>query len=238
MNTIIKSASPFAYIFLVILCFAAFSGLQAKDENSVIIATVDNVKGLIDMNSVQSICNDFVYEEFKFIGIPGELNMYNKDCVCNKYKQFKQLPLQSSELFTKMIRSCRLNITLQSIENATQSQVIKESGGYTVPEPSTEEEEEIDKIEIDVDVVESISIFPNPVISSFSFSYTNNQEVTKMELTIYDALGKEVQVNIPELNITKGAHEIEIDLSHLQKGLYFFSFIKDGKQCSGRIYKS
>lgn len=236
MNALSKSTHNLTSLLIVFLLVFCINQSFAKDENSVIIATVDNVKGLIDLTSVNSICSDIVYEEFKFIGIPGEISMYNKDCVCDKYKQFKKLPNQTSELFMKLIRNCKLNIQLNSLENATQFEGVKGEGGFTVPEDTEEETEtEQDKILQNEAAIDVVNLFPNPAETTVTMEYSNNQDLNSVSFTLYNAIGQEVALEIPEFNTTSGSHEVQINISHLQSGVYFYTFLQDGVQVTDRL---
>ena len=68
-------------------------------------------------------------------------------------------------------------------------------------------------------------IYPNPASQSATISLRNVSKVPS-ELIIYDAQGRPVYQEHYELN----AHDIEVDLSNLQSGVYHVTIVQDGTQ--------
>jgi hypothetical protein len=67
---------------------------------------------------------------------------------------------------------------------------------------------------------ESISIFPNPANSQTTLSFSIEKSCN-VSLEIFDLLGKRLKsVILGELSV--GSHSLDIDLSELQSGTYYY----------------
>lgn len=62
--------------------------------------------------------------------------------------------------------------------------------------------------------------FPNPVVNATTFAFQLTQS-SAVEITVTDNTGVNVRTVFSD-NLRAGAHEIEVDLGGLQKGIYFY----------------
>ena len=75
------------------------------------------------------------------------------------------------------------------------------------------------------------SVFPNPFAEFTNISFTTEGEWIR--LSVFDALGKEVQV-LANKRFDKGAHQLRASFKHLPKGNYYYRMVTP----SGAITKS
>ncbi len=85
----------------------------------------------------------------------------------------------------------------------------------------------IPSLENETDII-SMKNYPNPAIISTNFEY-NLIENSKVELKIFDMLGKEVAV-IVNKNQEKGIYKINFDISNLSKGMYIYKMVIKGEE--------
>lgn len=62
--------------------------------------------------------------------------------------------------------------------------------------------------------------FPNPVVNATTFAF-HLTETSEVAITVTDGTGTHVK-RVFNDNLTAGAHEIEVDLGGLEKGIYFY----------------
>lgn len=83
----------------------------------------------------------------------------------------------------------------------------------------------------EIEGLETLSLFPNPTKDQLTLSF-DLTEVKDVQLSIFDALGQEVQTYTSEL--TDG-EQYEVDLSGYAPGVYFARLTVDGQVISRRI---
>ena len=71
----------------------------------------------------------------------------------------------------------------------------------------------------DLKIENSLKIFPNPISSTTTIEF-NLSETKNVSLSIIDVTGRVIE-NISERNFTAGENKITMNLSKLQKGIYF-----------------
>lgn len=72
----------------------------------------------------------------------------------------------------------------------------------------------------DTSALSDLKNFPNPVVGATTFAFHLSQ-ASEVEITVTDPSGTQVK-NIFNDNLMAGAHEVEVDLGGLQKGIYFY----------------
>ncbi len=75
--------------------------------------------------------------------------------------------------------------------------------------------------------------FPNPVRDKtyFKFELKSSKQV---EIRLFDLLGNKKRA-ISEKVYEKGIHEVEMDVSGLEEGVYFYKFYVDGNTITKRL---
>ncbi|WOD42529.1 spondin domain-containing protein [Hwangdonia lutea] len=81
----------------------------------------------------------------------------------------------------------------------------------------------------DIDVLENISIYPNPTQGKITLSNIKNIELKSAK--IYNILGRLVK----DIPIEKGLSKLEVDLSHLNKGVYLLSLKSAHKSSTKKL---
>ncbi len=76
-------------------------------------------------------------------------------------------------------------------------------------------------IENNISSDQSITVFENPFFSTTTIEF-NLSGTKNVSISIYDVIGQKVK-NIPANNLQSGKNRIEIDLSSLNSGVYFFT---------------
>jgi hypothetical protein len=77
-----------------------------------------------------------------------------------------------------------------------------------------------------------IDVKPNPANDEFSFNYFSPKN-SFVQFTMTDLVGKTVVSS--QLNATKGINNFVLDVNHYANGIYFISFITDGKKISKKV---
>ncbi len=90
---------------------------------------------------------------------------------------------------------------------------------------------DVDGIE-DIKILEDLDVYPNPASDIATLSYVVSTPA-KVEIELYDMLGKRIQSSVAMQ--TAGAHQHTIDVSSLQEGLYIVNFTIDGKRTTKKI---
>ena len=75
--------------------------------------------------------------------------------------------------------------------------------------------------------------YPNPFNSSTRIRYTVDQG-GQVKLTIYDILGREVEVAVQEFQ-PSGEHEITLNASSLAEGVYLYSLEVNGQRLARKF---
>ncbi len=76
----------------------------------------------------------------------------------------------------------------------------------------------------------SIQIYPNPSVGSFTIELNDNAKLNNVEISLYNAIGMKVMTSTIVKNLTR------IDTSKLPAGMYFYSLIENNKSIqSGKI---
>lgn len=76
--------------------------------------------------------------------------------------------------------------------------------------------------------LEDILLFPNPNIGYFNYQFTL-KEKAPIQYSILNSLGQEIEEWSPIQVFPSGTHQLNFDVSHLPKGLYFVSLNLDDK---------
>ena len=79
------------------------------------------------------------------------------------------------------------------------------------------------------DLANKVIVYPNPVREMLTVEFKDVNDISTMEVSLFDAIGKKVP-----LNLSRTANEIQFDVSHLEGGFYFME-ISDGKLRTSRI---
>ncbi len=90
---------------------------------------------------------------------------------------------------------------------------------------------DVDGIE-DIKILEDLDMYPNPASDVATLSYVVSTPA-KVEIELYDMLGKQIQSTVAMQ--TAGAHQHTIDVSALKEGLYIVNLTIDGKRTSQKI---
>ncbi|MEI6577224.1 MAG: T9SS type A sorting domain-containing protein, partial [Bacteroidota bacterium] len=77
----------------------------------------------------------------------------------------------------------------------------------------------------------SLDVFPNPSSGRTNFALNLNEDA-KLDIRIYDLLGKEVMSKIIDETLPAGSHTIEVDASALSQGVYTYKMMVTGTQTS------
>jgi len=75
---------------------------------------------------------------------------------------------------------------------------------------------------------------PNPFNGNTTISYELSKQASSVSLVIYDVTGKQV-MNFNEGKQTSGKHDITIDGSNLEAGVYFYSVVADGVKMTSKM---
>ncbi|MEI6577452.1 MAG: T9SS type A sorting domain-containing protein, partial [Bacteroidota bacterium] len=73
----------------------------------------------------------------------------------------------------------------------------------------------------------SLDVFPNPSSGWTNFALNLNEDA-KLDIRIYDLLGKEVMTKIIDEVLPAGSHNIEVDASALSQGVYTYMMMVTG----------
>ena len=107
---------------------------------------------------------------------------------------------------------------VQSMNVSDSYIYVAASGGIYFRENNIETVLGLDHFE-DTPTLRSVSIYPNPVANSATFSFTLEKYEPRLDISIIDARGKIVyQLNLGQNN--PGAHAITLDASDLSPGPY------------------
>lgn len=79
-----------------------------------------------------------------------------------------------------------------------------------------------------------LSAFPNPSTSQTTISFRLNTNMNNVELTIIDALGKEVKT-INKGNLNAGLYNEVIDITNFDAGMYFYSIKGNGNRITKKF---
>ncbi len=90
---------------------------------------------------------------------------------------------------------------------------------------------DVDGIE-DIKILEDLDIYPNPASDIATLSYVVSTPA-KVEIELYDMLGKQIQSAVAMQ--AAGAHQHTIDVSSLQEGLYIVNLTIDGERTTKKI---
>ena len=69
--------------------------------------------------------------------------------------------------------------------------------------------------------------YPNPCTDNISINYYLSNSATSVTLDIYNVVGKK-EISLIEKNTAKGNHKININVSKLNAGIYFYTLCVDG----------
>lgn len=83
---------------------------------------------------------------------------------------------------------------------------------------------------------ENYNLYPNPVILTTTLEFWN-QHGTKVDITIYDELGRAV-LKVPFNEYKHGLNKINIDLSEFKRGLYFCKILNDNNFHTFKLIKN
>ena len=75
---------------------------------------------------------------------------------------------------------------------------------------------------------------PNPFNGNTTINYELSKQANNVSLVIYDVTGKQV-MNFNEGKQTSGKHDITVDGSNLEAGVYFYSLIADGVKMTSKM---
>jgi len=88
---------------------------------------------------------------------------------------------------------------------------------------------------IDLDVMQNMHYYPNPVTDWINFSFQLTQK-TAVRVAIFDISGKQI-ASIPEKTLPIGHHVLSHDLHHSPSGVYFAKVISNTKVWTVRFVK-
>ncbi len=80
---------------------------------------------------------------------------------------------------------------------------------------------------------QDLTVYPNPSTGIYNFSFNDDSQNQNFELKIYNLTGQLVLIK----KDYQESRTIEIDLSAIDNGLYFYDFTTDNKRYTGKIIK-
>jgi hypothetical protein len=81
---------------------------------------------------------------------------------------------------------------------------------------------------------ERTDVYPNPAASSINLKYTSDEK-GKLRVAIYNMSGMLVQVTSGEK--TRAEYTQQLNVSHLQMGIYYVEIIIEGKRHTTKFLK-
>ena len=88
-------------------------------------------------------------------------------------------------------------------------------------------------IEQNNEELNSFNIYPNPIFNNAAISYQLSEN-SKVKISVYDVLGKEVLLLLNE-NQSLGEHHLIINAEQIQNGIYFVKITLDEKQITKKL---
>ncbi|MFK7906398.1 MAG: T9SS type A sorting domain-containing protein [Chitinophagales bacterium] len=102
---------------------------------------------------------------------------------------------------------------------------------------SSEEEDQGNKRNLgNENTLNSVSLSPNPCSDFLTINYNLPSEIQAVEINILDIAGKQ-RKNLLHTSLTKGTHQMRVDVSDLESGIYLVNIQVGGKNESYKLVK-